>query len=172
MFREYYQINSFYGLRKIDWRDFNEIYKLTKSNLKFLPFLKWAKNNNYSEANAFQNIATNLIQWQENKAWNYEILRLDKIIGRFEIRTTKILDSVELGYWIDLKHRLQGITKTIINFIFQQCRILNVKSIVVVINPQNIPAINLAKSLGFTLFNSPSNPYNEASNMATFIKYL
>ncbi|WP_027119717.1 GNAT family N-acetyltransferase [[Mycoplasma] testudinis] len=170
-YQEFYQINENFSLRKIDLRDSLEIYQLTKSNLRHLQYLEWSHLPNYNETNATFGITNALLKWDAGKQWTYEILEHNKIIGDFQIRPTALEEAFEMGYWIDYKHRLQGIVTRVINYVCQINKKMGKKIAVLLIRPDNIPSIKLAYSLGFIQYTNQNNPFALAS-YNTFVKQI
>jgi ribosomal protein S18 acetylase RimI-like enzyme len=76
------------------------------------------------------------------------------------------------GVWTDPKFRGKGLSRKIIEKIFEDARLMNVESIELSVNAEQIPAIKLYESLGFeTVQEIPNvmmgdgNEYNEIEMM-------
>lgn len=172
MYLDFYQISKDISLRKIDLSRVAELYEITKVNLKHLQYLEWSHLPNYSPASAYMTVANALDNWNQKTQYTYFIVKKHKIIGDFQIRPTKIAIAFEMGYWLDYKHRLQGITSTIVNYICNVNLKLNKKIAVLIIWPSNIPSVNLAISLGFIKYVGNNNPFCTKTGYDTYIKYL
>lgn len=172
MFSDYYQVDKNYALRKISYRDAKEITVVKKANRKYLEFLEWSKTQEYSIEETFNYIGSKLLNWQYHREWTYEMLKNDKIIGDFQIRPTKNPHALELGYWIDYKHREQGITSLMVKFICEIAKNLNYKIIVIIADEKNVASINLAKKLQFTKYDKTINEFNNSPYLVTYFKYL
>lgn len=172
MFSDYYQIDKNYALRKISYRDAKEITVIKKANRKYLEFLEWSKTQEYTIEETFNYIGNKLLNWQHHKEWTYEMLENNKIIGDFQIRITKNPYAIELGYWIDYKHREKGITSLMISFICEIAKKLGYKIIVIIADEKNIASVNLAKKMQFIKHDRTINEFNESPYLVTYLKYL
>ena len=61
------------------------------------------------------------------------------------------------GVWTDTKFRGKGLSRKIIEKIFEDAKLMSVKSIELSVNAEQIPAINLYQSLGFETVQEISN---------------
>lgn len=172
MFSDYYQIDKNYALRKISYWDAKEITAVKKANRKYLEFLEWSKTQEYTIEETFNYIGNKLLNWQYQKEWTYEMLEQDKIIGDFQIRQTKNPYAIELGYWINYKHREKGITSLMVNFICAIAKKLGFKIVVIIADEKNIASVNLAKKLQFIKHDKVINEFNESPYLVTYFKYL
>lgn len=171
MFRDFYQVTDIYALKKINYDDAIEITELKKQNKKHLPFLHWIKTQEFTVIETKRYIEAKLFNWYEGIEWTYSIMYNTKIIGDFQIRITKDGCGIEIGYWIDYRYRLQNIMSTIVNYIIEVARNLNLKAVIIISDKNNIPSIKLALKLFFEQL-PEINQYNNLPGLVTFIRRI
>lgn len=124
-----------------------------KNRNHLLPWLEWALETVTKTAeDAFRFLDKVLIEWEEQKKYDFGIFHKNKYVGRFSFFDVKIkAKSCEIGYWLDKDATGKGIItdciKVFEEMLFEQ---YGFNRIVIRCDKKNQSSANVAKRCGYT----------------------